>query len=143
MVVATVAIVVVIVVVIIAALVMVALLKNNTNDNSGGGNPAVTVEITGVNWNINGCGWSSYTGNGGTFSGGQQITFTSQFTYSSFLGLGTCTISSVSISTPGFSLVSSNTPLTFSGSGTQTLSVTVNAPTSAFTGVVTLSISTS
>jgi hypothetical protein len=97
---------------------------------------AAAINITGVNYEVSGCSFSSFTGNGGIFNAGDQATFASTWHYSGFLGFGSCTINSVSTDTPGFSLVSSNAPLIINGGSTQTLSVTVSTPSSSYTGVL-------
>lgn len=105
-----------------------------------GGSASPTVNVTSVNWQISGCGFTSTTSDGGTYQGGSQLSESISLQYSSFLGLGSCTITSAVPTTPGFTLVNANVPITFSGSGTQTLTVTVTTPNSDYSGVLTIQV---
>jgi hypothetical protein len=104
---------------------------------------ANAINITGVNYQVSGCGFNSFTGTGGTTDAGTTATFTSTWHYNGFLGFGSCTINSVSTDTPGFSLVSSNAPLVINGGSTQTLTVTVETPSSSYTGVLDIIVNAS
>jgi hypothetical protein len=104
------------------------------------------VTISTVNWDFSGpsnC-WSDMTGNGTVVDGGAQFAVTIRLSYTAgLLDPDSCTVQSESVSTSGFTYVSSNTPLVVDSGSTQTLSVTLDAPdvneTTALTldGVVT------
>lgn len=129
------AVIVVVVVVVVIVVGIYALGYVNTQANN-----QTNVNITAVNWAFNGANcWTSSTGNGGVLGINQQFTTTWTFSYNApFLGSSTCTIQSVAIQTPGFSLVYANTPLVVHTGGSETASVEVQTPGSAFTGVLTI-----
>ncbi len=133
-----VAIVVVVVVVVIAAVIVLGMRPASTTNNPP---PTVYVTITAINLQINGpsnC-WSSSTETGGTVTAGTSFSDSWQFTYhQGFLQPVSCTIQSVSISTAGFSLVSSNAPLVVGNGATQTFTYTVQTPSAAYSGVMTV-----
>lgn len=134
----------VILAIVVAAIVAIAvagILLSTTGgyrSQSGGGSSAYTVNITAVNWNFNEVSgtilcFQDQTDSGGIASGGSHFTTSIKLT-AAFSG---CKADNVSVSTQGFSLYSSNTPLTIIN-GPETLSVTVTTPDSGYVGVLTL-----
>jgi hypothetical protein len=119
------AVVVVIVVVIIAALAYVA-------------STSVVVIAIDFTSTDNACGTAGNSVPGFTTSTGgtAQYTLTILDPYSST----SCTVSSVSAVTSGFSVSGANTPLTVPVGGSESLSFTVTAPSSSFTGVLTIDL---
>ena len=100
-----------------------------------------TVTITAENLNFAGATncWSSSTGRGEVVPGGAQFTTTWTMSYTAgAFDPDRCTVQSVSVQTAGFSLVSSNTPLTVLSGGSQSLTMRIQAPNADFTGVLTL-----
>jgi hypothetical protein len=99
------------------------------------------VNVTGVNWEFSGpsnC-WSSMTTSGQTVAGGAQFTVTIKLSYTAgLLDPDSCTVQSEAVSTAGFSVDSANTPLVVDSGSTQTLSVTLTAPNTNETVVLTL-----
>lgn len=137
----------VVLVVVVAAIAYAAYAASHatpSNGGSGGGsgggsNPPAQVTITAVNFDFSGGCWTSSTGTGGTVNAGQSFSTTWTMSYAGgFLQPSSCTINSVSVSTQGFSITSTNTPLTVDAGGTQTLTVVIGTPGAAYTGVVTL-----
>lgn len=115
--------VVVIVVVIIAFVVVVS-----TN---------VTVSAINFTSSDNACGMNSQTGPGFTSVGGGSV----QESYIVTGGLIlSCTISSVTATTSGFSISGANVPLTVAADGSQTLSFTIHMPSGSYSGVLTIDI---
>jgi hypothetical protein len=117
---------------------------SGSGSNSGGapgGGSNTQVDVTAVNFAISGASncWTSSSGEGGIVSGGAQFTTTWTMSYKAgFLQPGSCTVTSVSVGTAGFSIVSDNVPIIVESGGTQTLTVTVTVPESSFTGVLTV-----
>ena len=122
--------VVVIVVVGIAAAVLVGLSQ------------ATGVKVTAVNWSgSNSCGGLSGSSTVG-FTGSDGATFT--YTVTGLTNLDpilSCTITSIASGTSGFSISGGNLPLTIAASGTASLSITVNLPSSSYSGVLDLVVS--
>lgn len=105
------------------------------------GSEAPTVDVTAVNFQFVGgpcVGWENISTTGLTTDTGTQ--FAETLHLSNPPSSGTCTAATVSTPTPGFSIYSSNAPLTVNGGTTQSLSVLVHAPSSEFSGVLTLVI---
>jgi hypothetical protein len=94
-----------------------------------------------VNWDFSGpstC-WGDMTGNGTVVTGGDQFTVTIKLSYTAgLLDPNSCTVQSESVGTSGFTYVSANTPLVVDSGSTQTLAVTVRAPVTNETVVLTL-----
>jgi hypothetical protein len=115
-----------------------------SSSGSGNNSPPQTVVITATNLNPqggNGNCWTSSTGTGGTIAAGSD--FSTSWTLSYPGGLfkpASCTVQSASVQTPGFTIVSSNAPLTVSAGGTQTLTVVLGTPSTDYTGTVTLEL---
>ena len=100
-----------------------------------------TVRITAENIDITGATncWTSSTGTGETVPGGAQFTTTWTLNYTAGpFDPDRCTVQSVSVQTVGFSLVSSNTPVTVLTGGSQSLTIRLQAPNTDYTGVLTL-----
>jgi hypothetical protein len=99
------------------------------------------VNMTGVNWEFSGpsnC-WSSMTTSGQTVAGGAQFTVTIKLSYTAgLLDPDSCTVTSEAVATTGFSVDSANTPLVVDSGSSQTLSVTLTAPNTNETVVLTL-----
>jgi hypothetical protein len=100
-----------------------------------------SVNVTAVNWDFSGpsnC-WGDMTGNGTVVTGGDQFTVTIKLSYTAgLLDPNSCTVQSESVGTSGFTYVSANTPLVVDSGSTQTLAVTVRAPVTNETVVLTL-----
>ena len=113
--------------------------SNGGNNSGGGGGNTATVDITAVNFDFTGGCWTSSSATGGVVNAGQPFSTTWTMSYSGGLfQASSCTITSVSISTSGFSITSDNVPVTVDAGGTQTLTVVIGTPSAAFTGVVQL-----
>jgi hypothetical protein len=107
----------------------------------GSGAPNIQVDVTAVNFALSGASncWRSASGGGGLVAGGGQFSTTWTMIYTAgFLQPSSCTVTSVSVGTAGFSLVNDNVPITVESGGSQTLTVTVTVPDSSFTGVLTI-----
>jgi hypothetical protein len=104
-------------------------------------NDTHTVDVSAVNWDFSGpsnC-WSSMSGPGVEVVGGDQFTVSITLNYTAgLLDPSTCTVQSESVGTSGFTYLSANTPLVVSSGGSQVLSVTVQAPDTNETVVLTL-----
>ena len=123
---------IVVVIVIIAAVAFVA--SNTSNTKS--------VNITAVNYQFIGSscsGWTDATGSGVQGSAGGQVTLT--FSLTNTAPFGTCTAQSISTPTSGFTVVSSNTPLTVNAGATQTLTAVIGLPSQSYNGVLTIVVS--
>jgi hypothetical protein len=118
---------IVVVVVVIAAVLFVSV---------GGAN---TVAVTGINTisSDNACGANGGTASGFTTQGGGEVQYTLTMSGGIFLS---CTVNSVSATTPGFTISGANTPLTIPADGSADLSFTIHAPSSSFSGVLTIDI---
>ena len=107
--------------------------------------PAVTV--TGINFTSpdNACGlngavdptWYNTTA-GQSFSLSYDISGNVTGVVSGVNTTGPCEIHTISTTTAGFSITGANVPLAVPANATQLLGFTVNPPSSAFTGVLTL-----
>jgi hypothetical protein len=137
MIIALVIVLVIVVVVIVAALWFLG--NSNTGTNNGGAN-TVVVDVTAINIvsSDNACGTNGHTFTGYTTSGGGSEQDTLTVTNSDiFLS---CTISSVSATTSGFSISGANVPVTIPASGSEAVSFSIGSPNAAYTGVLTLNI---
>lgn len=140
---AAIAVVVVVVVIVLVLALLYAAGTFNTSSTGGGGGGGTTVDITAVNFAFSGASncWTSATGSGGVVAGGGQWTETDTLSYTAgFLQPSSCTVQSVSVATPGFSLVTANVPLVVDSGGSQTLSVTVTVPNTAYTGALSINV---
>jgi hypothetical protein len=100
------------------------------------------IDVTAVNYEFTGdscSGWTTGTMSGTNVSAGSQITLTLGLTNTALLGY--CNATSVTTTTSGFSVVSSNAPLNVSATQTESLSIVVGTPSSSYTGVLTIVIS--
>jgi hypothetical protein len=99
------------------------------------------VTLTGVNWDFSGpsnC-WGSMTSSGLTVASGAQFTVSIKLSYTAgLLDPDSCTVKSVAVATTGFTIDTANTPLVVDSGSSQTLSVTLTAPTTNETVVLTL-----
>jgi len=132
---------IVIAVVIFVAVVVAAYYLINWGANSTAG-----VQITAVDWSFSGATncWTSSTSAGITGGTSSEFAATTELTYTAGLfEPSSCTVQSVSIQTPGFSLVNSNAPIVVHTGGEQTLSVTVESPSSPFFGALTIVVTVS
>jgi len=133
--------VVVLLVAVVAGLWAAGVFHTSSSSNGGGG---ATINVTAVNFYVtaNPC-WTSSGGPGGTVNAGQSFSTSWTLSYTKTLfGPASCTVQSVSSATPGFSIVSSNTPLVVDSGGSQTLSIVIETPSVAsWTGVVTINVS--
>ena len=118
-------IVVVVVIVVIAALAYIGSTK---------------VDVTAINFTSadNACGMAGNTMSGFTTSTGGTQSITLSITNSNILL--SCTVTSVTANTSGFSISGANTPLTIPAGGSESLSFTVTAPGSSYTGVLTIDL---
>jgi hypothetical protein len=110
-------------------------LSNQTNSTTH-------VNVTAVSWAFSG---TSHCFND-TITAGTEVAGNDVFTVSvplSYSGSASCTVNSVATGTTGFTYVDSNTPLTISSGGSQTLNVQVRAPNKNSTGVLDLVASVS
>lgn len=132
----------VIVIVIVLLVILVGLYAGGflTPASNGGSGSSAKVDVTAINLvsSANPCGvnGNSFTGYTTPAGGSEQDTLT--ITNNGLLF--SCTISSVSATTSGFSISGANVPLTIPAGGTQALSFTIGSPNSAYTGVLTLDI---
>lgn len=99
------------------------------------------VTLTGVNWQFSGpsnC-WSSMSSGGQTVAAGDQFTVTIKLSYTAgLLDPDSCTVKSETVATSGFTVDSANTPLVVDSGSSQWLSVTLTAPNTNETVVLTL-----
>ena len=104
----------------------------------GGSNNPNTVNIVADNWQFTKC-WNTYASDQGvSVSGGSSYTDSLSLTAAGGLFASSCTIQSVSIQTPGFSIINVNTPLTIQPGGTGIVSITIQTPNTDWTGTVNL-----
>jgi len=101
---------------------------------------ATSINITAVNYSSsdNACGTAGTTGPGTSMSSGGTAQDTLVVTNLDFIL--SCTISTVSTPTPGFSVSGANVPLTIPAGGQESLSFTIHAPSGSFNGVLTIDI---
>jgi len=108
------------------------------------------VEITAINYKIDYTGTSGYfgpakqTGTGATITAGS--TFTKSVTFTSSAAIFSHTIDSITINTPGFTLISVSPALPtgkIAPEDSITETLTIRAPSEAYTGTLDLVISTS
>lgn len=126
------------VVFVILILVVIVVLWALTSGN-GGGTQNSSVDVTAVNVMFSGatsqCWTPANSGGAGPMPGGS--TFVAQFTLRNINSVQ-CTVQSVAVSTSGFSITNSNTPLVVPPMTQYTLSATLKVPNSDYTGVLTL-----
>ncbi len=140
------AVIIVVVVVVVVLVAVLGLWAYITGQQAANLTPPIYVTVTAINLQISPAGtcWTSGTYSGTTVLAGTSIYDSWTFNYNAGLFQpNTCTIQSVSVSTAGFSLVSANTPLVVNDGGSQTLTVTVSTPSSAYTGVLALLLTVS
>jgi hypothetical protein len=120
----------VVVAVVIAVIAVLALI----------GAAATAVDVTAINYTSadNACGTAGGTSGGFTTSTGGSIQDTLTITNGNIFS--SCIIATVSATTPGFSISGANVPLTIPASGTLSLSFTITAPSSSYTGVLTIDL---
>ncbi|MGA8302592.1 MAG: hypothetical protein WA691_00020 [Thermoplasmata archaeon] len=96
------------------------------------------IDVSGVSWGgSNSCaGLSGQTTPG--FTGHNGGTASYSVTLSNQDPLSSCTIHSISATTPGFSVTGGNLPLTISAGGSATLALTIDLPSSNFSGIIEL-----
>jgi hypothetical protein len=141
-----VAIVVVLVLVVVLAVLYEGghLTPSNTGSGGGGGGggTAAQVDITNVNWDLTGSSCSGdasqSTTAGEVVTAGSTISATETLVNNGLLG--SCTFQDPSV-TAGFTVASSNAPVTVNAGGTQTLEMQIVTPSTSFTGVLTVSLS--
>ncbi len=131
-----------VVVVVLLVVVLAGLWAAGDLRSLGLGGGLTKVDITAVNWDLTG---STCSGDAAqSTSAGQTVTAGSTITVSQTLVntalLGSCTFQYPSV-TSGFSISSSNAPLTVNAGGTQTLQLQVVTPTGSWTGVLTVTLS--
>jgi len=100
-----------------------------------------TVHVTAENISITGATncWTLSTGSGETVPGGASFATTWTLTYhAAAFDPPSCTVQGVSLGTPGFALSSANVPLTVLDGGTQTLTLRIVAPSSDYTGALSI-----
>jgi hypothetical protein len=104
------------------------------------------VDITSVNWELSGSSCSGdqsqSTSAGETVTAGTTIT--AEFTLGNTALFGSCTFSTPAV-TAGFTISSSNAPVTVTAGGSQSLDLEIVTPSTSWTGVltVTLTVTTS
>jgi len=125
-------------------------MANYSSINNNKSTPPAMVDVTAVDLSIQYTGITSgYLGptsqslNGFTVTAGSQFTYTITFTSSA--ALLTHRINAIYVNTPGFSIVSisPNLPYSFGPGSTVTITITMTAPSSSYTGVLNLVVSTS
>lgn len=134
--------VIIIVLVLVVVLYLFSTGAFTPNSPNSIGNPTQHVTVTAINYQFTGAsctGWSDFSDSGPTVNAGQQ--FSDSFSLHNGAILGTCTAQSVSVSTSGFSVISSNAPLTVNAGSSQTLSITYGTPSTSFNGAITVVIS--
>ena len=100
--------------------------------------PKVTVTAINFTSSDNACGMNSQTDIGFSTTGGSSYQESYIITNGNILL--SCTISSVSATTSGFSISGANVPLTIAAGGSQTLSFTINVPSGSYNGVLTIDV---
>jgi len=142
-----------IIAVIVIAFITVGIANYSSNNNINNNNtstPPAMVDVTAVDLTIQYTGITSgYLGptsqslNGFTVTASNQFTYTITFTTSAVLL--THSINAIYVNTPGFSIVSisPNLPYSFGPGSTVTITITMTAPSSSYTGVLNLVVSTS
>lgn len=99
------------------------------------------IVVTGVTYNVGGCGFGSGTGAGFAGSpGGSEILFLSLH-YTAVFGLQNCAIMAVATETAGFSLTSNNTPFAIPSGSTEGLVLGVQLPPSSYSGPLVVDVS--
>lgn len=111
--------------------------------SSDAGSKSPEVNVTAVNVNLSGkpCSGDATTssGSGGKVTAGSEFYFDVQLVNTAPTS-GYCTFSDPVSTTAGFSVQSSNAPLTIYNGGNAVLEVAFSTPTGAWTGVVALSL---
>jgi hypothetical protein len=112
---------------------------------TGGASSAspMNVKITAVQWQFSGppnC-WSNLLDTGRSAGDHENVEVQQALSYRS-IGMGprSCTAASVTVATAGFTLVTDNAPLTIDSGTSATLTVTVETPSSDYTGPLTLDV---
>lgn len=108
----------------------------------GGGVAPPTVYVTSILWSLRTSGCSGdgtvYAGAGYLFATGSSISLSELLVNTA--GAGTCTFTDPEI-TRGFTVISSNTPLTVAAGGRQLFEMTMQVPSTAWTGALSVSLS--
>ncbi len=131
---------------IVAAVVLAALiLAGPAVPASTGASPGGdVVHISAVQWNLGGFPCSGdpeiSSTSGTTVAPGS--TFVENDSLVNEATLGTCTFSNPALP-PGFTLVTSNLPFTINATGNATLSLTIDAPSTAWSGTLIVSVGVS
>ena len=130
---------------IVAAVVLAALiLSGSPASPSTGATGADVVHISAVQWNLGGFPCSGDPEISST--AGTTVAPGSEFVENDSLvneaTLGTCTFSSPALS-PGFTLVGSSLPFTIDATGNATLTLTIEAPSTAWSGTLIVSVGVS
>jgi hypothetical protein len=101
---------------------------------------ATSVLVTSINFTSSddACGTNGQTSTGFLTHGNGMVQDT--LTISNPNPTISCAITSISASTPGFSVSGANTPITIPGGASRTLTFTIHAPKAAFDGVLTLDL---
>ena len=101
---------------------------------------APKVDVTAINFTSsdNACGMNSQTSSGFSTTGGGSVQLS--YTIDNTDPLFSCTINTVSATTSGFSISGANVPLTIAAGGSQTLSMTIHAPSGSYSGVLTIDV---
>jgi hypothetical protein len=131
--------VVVVILVVIVALYVAGVFTSGTLPGSSP--PPVTVDITDVNWVLSGASCSGdasqSTSAGETVNGGATITASEDLVNTALFG--SCTFSTPAV-TAGFTIVSSNAPVTVDAGGSQSLDMQIMVPSTSYTGVLTVTL---
>jgi hypothetical protein len=118
---------IVVVVIVLAVLASLAAVAGN-----------VSVSAINVTSGDNACGANGHSFSGFTTNEGGSIQYTLTI-HNPNLFL-TCSVQSVSTTTSGFSLSGANTPVSIPAGGTESVSFQIHAPSSSYSGVLTLDI---
>lgn len=129
---------VVLLVAIIAAILVIFFVLSSGSISGIGGSGSVDVTAVNITSSDNACGSNGHTFPGFTLNTRQSYQQT--FTINNGNLVFSCTINSVSTTTPGFSVSGANTPLTIPADGSESLSFTVTAPGASYNGVLTLDL---
>lgn len=97
------------------------------------------VNVSAINWSGSSCGALSGTSSRG-FTGPEGGSLAYSIAVVNEDPILSCTISSVTATTPGFAITGGDLPLTIPAGGSQVLSVTIGLPSSAYAGALTLSV---